>query len=148
MKRLIILLMLLSPVAASAQNDAYKALFDSCVGQNGYSTVQVSKQMLRMMDSNYNAVLASIDGVMSITFDSDDKAAIKEFRDRCNQMIERSGLSVMMSTNDDEQSVSIYTSTENNRIKELIVLKISDSEIVVVDVVGDLTIKQISQLNM
>lgn len=148
MKRLIILLLMLSPLAAVAQNDAYKALFDGCVGREGYSTVQVSKQMLRMMDSNYNAALASIDGVMSITFDSVDASAMADFRKKCDQMLERSGLSAMMSTNDGEQSVKIYTLTVDDRIKEVIVVTISQSEAVVVDVVGDLTMKQISQLNL
>lgn len=148
MKRLIILLLMLSPLAAVAQNDAYKALFDGCVGREGYSTVQVSKQMLRMMDSNYNAALASIDGVMSITFDSADASAMADFRKKCDQMLERSGLSAMMSTNDGEQSVKIYTLTVDDRIKEVIVVTISQSEAVVVDVVGDLTMKQISQLNL
>lgn len=141
-------MLILSPLAAVAQNDAYKALFDGCVGQEGYSTVQVSKQMLRMMDSNYNTALASIDGVMSITFDSADTAAMAEFRRRCNQMIERSGLSVMMSTDDGDKSVSIYTLTVNNRIKEVIVMTFSSTEAAVVDVVGDLTMKQITQLNL
>ena len=87
MKKFIILLLMLSPLAAAAQNDAYKALFDDCVGRDGYSTVQVSKQMLRMMDSNYNMALASIDGVMSVTFDSDDAEAMEAFRKRCDQML-------------------------------------------------------------
>jgi len=148
MKRLIILVLMLSPLAAVAQNDAYKALFDSCVGREGYSTVQVTKQMLRMMDSNYNAALAAIDGVMSITLNSADASAIAEFRKRCNRMIERSGLSVMMSTNDGGQSVNIYTLTVDDRIKEVIVMTFSSSAVAVVDVVGDLTMKQISQLNL
>ncbi|MDE6140225.1 MAG: DUF4252 domain-containing protein [Alistipes sp.] len=146
MKKFIILLLMLSPLAAAAQNDAYKALFDDCVGRDGYSTVQVSKQMLRMMDSNYNMALASIDGVMSVTFDSDDAEAMEAFRKRCDQMLDRSGLSVMVSTNDGKQSVKIYTLTVEEKIKEVIVMTCSCSEIVVVDVVGDLSLKQISQL--
>ncbi len=148
MKRLIVLLLMLSPLAAVAQNDAYKALFDSCVGREGYSTVQVTKQMLRMMDSSYNQTLASIDGVMSITLDSADASAIAEFRKRCDRMIGQSGLSVMMSANDGGDSVNIYTRTVDGRIKEVIVMTFSSSSVVVVDVVGDLTMKQISQLNL
>lgn len=149
MKRLIILLLMLSPLAAVAQNDAYKALFDSCVGREGYSTVQVTKQMLRMMDnSKYNLTLASIDGVMSITLDSADASAIAEFRKRCDRMIEQSGLSVMMSANGGGEAVNIYTLTVDDRIKEVIVMSFSSSSAAVVDVVGDLTIKQISQLNL
>lgn len=147
MKKLIILLLMLSPLAVSAQNDAYKTLFDDCVGRDGYSTVQVSKDMLRIMDSDYNLALASIDGVMSITFNSDDPAAVEAFRKRCDQMLDRSGLSVMVSTNDGTQAVKIYTSTVEDKIKEVIVLTCSPSETVVVDVVGNLTLKQISRLN-
>ncbi len=146
MKRLIILLLMLSPLAASAQNEAYKTLFDECIGRDGYSTVQVSKQMLRMMDSDYNLALASIDGIMSITFSSDDSAAAAAFRKRCDQMLDRSGLSVMVSTNDGVQAVKIYTWTVEDKIKEVIVVTCSPSETVVVDVVGDLTLKQISRL--
>lgn len=147
MKKLIILLLMLSPLAVSAQNDAYKTLFDDCVGRDGYSTVQVSKDMLRIMDSDYNLALASIDGVMSITFNSDDPAAVEAFRKRCDLMLDRSGLSVMVSTNDGTQAVKIYTSTVEDKIKEVIVLTCSPSETVVVDVVGNLTLKQISRLN-
>lgn len=148
MKKLIILMLMLSPLAAVAQNEAYKALFDECVGRDGYSTVQVSKQMLRMMDSDYNLALASIDGIMSITFSSDDSAAVAAFRKRCDQMLDRSGLSVMVSTNDGVQAVKIYTWTVEDKIKEVIVVTCSPSETVVVDVVGDLTLKQISRLNL
>ena len=147
MKKLIILLLMLSPLAVSAQNDAYKTLFDDCVGRDGYSTVQVSKDMLRIMDSDYNLALASIDGVMSITFNSEDSAAVEAFRNRCDYMLDRSGLSVMVSTNDGTQAVKIYTSTVEDKIKEVIVLTCSPSETVVVDVVGNLTLKQISRLN-
>ncbi len=147
MKKLIILLLMLSPLAVSAQNDAYKTLFDDCVGRDGYSTVQVSKDMLRIMDSDYNLALASIDGVMSITFNSDDSAAVEAFRKSCDLMLDRSGLSVMVSTNDGTQAVKIYTSTVEDKIKEVIVLTCSPTETVVVDVVGNLTLKQISRLN-
>lgn len=147
MKKLIILLLMLSPLAVSAQNDAYKTLFDDCVGRDGYSTVQVSKDMLRIMDSDYNLALASIDGVMSITFNSEDPAAVEAFRKRCDLMLDRSGLSVMVSTNDGTQAVKIYTSTVEDKIKEVIVLTCSPTETVVVDVVGNLTLKQISRLN-
>ena len=147
MKKLIILLLMLSPLAVSAQNDAYKTLFDDCVGRDGYSTVQVSKDMLRIMDNDYNLALASIDGVMSITFNSDDPAAVEAFRKRCDRMLDQSGLSVMVSTNDGTQAVKIYTSTVEDKIKEVIVLTCSPSETVVVDVVGNLTLKQISRLN-
>lgn len=147
MKKLIILLLMLSPLAVSAQNDAYKTLFDDCVGRDGYSTVQVSKDMLRIMDNDYNLALASIDGVMSITFNSEDPAAVEAFRKRCDLMLDRSGLSVMVSTNDGTQAVKIYTSTVEDKIKEVIVLTCSPTETVVVDVVGNLTLKQISRLN-
>ncbi len=147
MKKLIILLLMLSPLAVSAQNDAYKTLFDDCVGRDGYSTVQVSKDMLRIMDSDYNLALASIDGVLSITFNSEDPAAVEAFRKRCDRMLDQSGLSVMVSTNDGTQAVKIYTSTVEDKIKEVIVLTCSPSETVVVDVVGNLTLKQISRLN-
>ena len=147
MKKLIILLLMLSPLAVSAQNDAYKTLFDDCVGRDGYSTVQVSKDMLRIMDSDYNLALASIDSVMSITFNSEDSAAVEAFRKRCDQMLDRSGLSVMVSTNDGTQAVKIYTSTVEDKIKEVIVVTCSPTETVVVDVVGNLTLKQISRLN-
>lgn len=146
MKRLIILLLMLSPLVASAQNEAYKTLFDECIGRDGYATVQVSKQMLRMMDSDYNLALASIDGLMSITFKSEDSAAVEAFRKRCDQMLDRSGLSVMVSTNDGVQAVKIYTLTVEDKIKEMIVFTCSPSKTVVVDVVGDLILKQISQL--
>ncbi len=147
MKKLIILLLMLSPLAVSAQNDAYKTLFDDCVGRDGYSTVQVSKDMLRIMDNDYNLALASIDGVMSITFNSEDPAAVEAFRKRCDLMLDRSGLSVMVSTNDGTQAVKIYTSTVEDKIKEVIVVTCSPTETVVVDVVGNLTLKQISRLN-
>ena len=84
---------------------------------------------------------------MSITFISEDSAAVEAFRKRCDQMLDRSGLSVMVSTNDGTQAVKIYTSTVEDKIKEVIVLTCSPSETVVVDVVGNLTLKQISRLN-
>ncbi len=72
---------------------------------------------------------------------------IEAFRKRCDQMLDRSGLSVMVSTNDGTQAVKIYTSTVEDKIKEVIVLTCLPTETVVVDVVGNLTLKQISRLN-
>ncbi len=53
----------------------------------------------------------------------------------------------MVSTNDGTQAVKIYTSTVEDKIKEVIVVTCSPTETVVVDVVGNLTLKQISRLN-
>lgn len=150
MKKLIILALMISPLAAVAQNDAYKTLFNSCTGRKNFSTVHVTKQMLMMMSGNkFNFGLSSIDNVMSITMNDAEEANIEEFKEKIDKMLEESGLSVMMVSSNGDKSISIYyTSTSNGKITEMIISTISRNEVVVVDLVGQISPEQISQLNL
>ena len=128
MKRLIILIMMLLPISVMAQSVEFKEIMTEYSTKEDCTTIHISNALLETMNVSINANDMHVISV-------ENKALIQQFRKQMASVV--APLTVMMSVNSGGESVSIYHRSENDCIKELVIITQENDTCVVVYITGD-----------
>ena len=99
MRRLVLLIMLFVPLIASAQEEQLRKIYDNYLQEPGFTTVQLSKEMLKQM-----GVKGNIETMTAIS--TEDKDLLVGFCDDVQQFL--SEQQIEMSFVNDGKRVSIH----------------------------------------
>lgn len=128
MKRLILLIALLLPLGAMAQQRSFEELSKRYSTEKGCTTIELSEAMLSSMGANEGVERMQVIAV-------EQASLIEEFRASISEITE--GLEVMMSVNSGGESVAIYArSDERKQVVELIVATFEGDTGVLVRICG------------
>lgn len=138
MKRLILLIMILLPVSVVAQDIGFESIMKEYSSKEDCTTINISNAIFESMNISINA-----DAMYVISVEN--SVLIPAFK---RQMAEVTApLKLMMSVNSGDESVNIYLRSENNNIKEMIIITSEKDSCVAIRIVGDnLEINQIDSL--
>ena len=130
MRRLVLLIMLLVPLFASAQEEQLRKIYDTYQQKPGFTTVQLSKEMLRQM-----GVKSGIETMLAISTEDKDKIA-----DFCNDVQQYLSIhqTVMSFVNDGKQ-VSIHrcdTTGNGKWMTRIFIFTRSDSSAIFITLKG------------
>ena len=128
MKRLIILIMTLLPISVMAQSVEFKEIITEYSTKEDCTTIHISNALFETMNVSINANDMHVISV-------ENKELIPQFRKQMASIV--APLTVMMSVNSGGESVSIYHRSENNCIKELVIITQEEDTCVVVYITGD-----------
>ena len=128
MKRLIILIMMLLPISVMAQSVEFKEIMTEYSTKEDCTTIHISNALFETMNVSINANDMHVISV-------ENKALIQQFRKQMASVV--APLTVMMSVNSGGESVSIYHRSENDCIKELVIITQEEDTCVVVYITGD-----------
>ena len=128
MKRLIILIMMLLPISVMAQSVEFKEIMTEYSTKEDCTTIHISNALFETMNVSINANDMHVISV-------ENKALIQQFRKQMASVV--APLTVMMSVNSGGESVNIYHRSENNCIKELVIITQEEDTCVVVYITGD-----------
>ena len=128
MKRLIILIMMLLPISVMAQSVEFKEIMTEYSTKEDCTTIHISNALFETMNVSINANDMHVISV-------ENKALIQQFRKQMASVV--APLTVMMSVNSGGESVSIYHRSENDCIKELVIITQENDTCVVVYITGD-----------
>lgn len=128
MKRLLLLVALSLPLMALAQPTGFGKLIKKYQSKQGYTTIELSKDMLRTMGAS-----DGIEQMMAITADNSQSS------DEFTQDIEAitKDMNTMLSVNSNDSTVNIYSRADKQgRVCELVIHTADGYSIVAVNLTG------------
>lgn len=147
MKKIIIMQFLLCLcLSASAQ----KALFDKYSDAKGVSSVYISKAMLGMAaglkagKSDIGKIASRLDHLQILTFER--PSMIRTVRKEAVEAFRKEGFEQIMQVKDDGDNVTIYLKTHKNKKNEFVLFNVSEDELEIINVLGNVTLKEIKGL--
>jgi hypothetical protein len=120
--------MMLLPISAMAQSVEFKEIMTEYSTKEDCTTIHISNALFETMNVSINANDMHVISV-------ENKELIPQFRKQMTSVV--APLTVMMSVNSGDESVNIYHRSENNCIKELVIITQEEDTCVVVYITGD-----------
>lgn len=145
-KILIIQLLLCLCLSASAQ----KALFNKYCDAKGVTSVYISKAMLGMAaglkagKSDISKIASRLDHLQILTFER--PSMIRTVRKEAVEAFRKEGFEQIMQVKDDGDNVTIYLKTHKNKKNEFVLFNVSEDELEIINVLGNVTLKEIKGL--
>lgn len=128
MKRLIILLTILLPISAIAQETTFESLFKEYSTKENCTTINISNAMLRSMEVNIDAEYMQVIAV-------ENSELIPTFNSQANDIMSRH--EVIMSVNTSDKSVEIrQNKNKNGMVTEIFILVCDKGESILMHIAG------------
>lgn len=147
MKKIIIMQFLLCLcLSASAQ----KALFDKYSDAKGVSSVYISKAMLGMAaglkagKSDISKIAGRLDHLRILSVER--PSLIRTVKKEAVETFRKEGFEQIMQVKDDGDNVTIYHKTHKNKKNEFVLLNVSEDELEIINVLGNVTLREIKDL--
>ena len=149
------LLLITITLQALSQGDPVKQLFDRYAGKEGYTTVYISSKMFSMFsqadidDPEFNTLMKNLKSIRILA--QDEGAGRTEKVDFYKEVIGKlppEEYEELMTVTEPGQKVKFLVKEENGKIAELLmVVGGSNTENVLIDIRGNIDLKQIAQLS-
>ena len=141
-----------------AQNRAVDRLFDKYAGQDGYTTVYISKYMFQMFQNlediedeeiaEIQSVFGKLDGIKILAVD--DEAKIGKgvnFYDEIMKDLNRNDYEELMVVKDSESDVVFLAKEEDGVIVELLLIVGGDSDNALIVITGEINLSTIGKIS-
>ena len=154
MKRILILLLVVLPFLARAQNVSWR-FFDRYSKAEGFSCVQLERKMMRMMsrqaaekgDKKLAELLDGIQYIRIMALDGGDRTHfLKDAEEHASDPVFKFQL-VMSESSDGQTTRSYLREAVFNNYSELLMLTYGPKETVAVNIYGRFDLKQVSRLS-
>ncbi|PKP31642.1 MAG: hypothetical protein CVU00_12445 [Bacteroidetes bacterium HGW-Bacteroidetes-17] len=153
----LILALIMFPLMLSAQSSSIDKLFDKYSGQDGFTSVNISKSMFAFFakmegieDSDLNqmqGVLDNLDGLKILSCDSQNSTRLEEFRKSLNASLKDKNFEELMVMKENGQEVKFMTKTVGKDIVELMLVASENGEVTVLSFFGIIDLQAISKLS-
>jgi outer membrane lipoprotein-sorting protein len=148
------LLLIIMAVQGFSQKDPVERIFEKYGGREGYTTVYISSKMFSMFseadieDPEFNELMKNLKSIRILA--QDEGAGRTEKADFYKEVV--SGLSTeeyeeLMTVTEPGQKIRFLVKEEKGKISELLMIVGGDSDNVLIDIRGNINMKQISQLS-
>jgi hypothetical protein len=157
--KMMITALFLIPMMAGAQS-AYDKFFEKYAGQDGYTSVNVTKEMFQMFasmgDSKDTSVvemkkaIEKLTGLRVLTCNADSVKPGKAtaFYSEAAALFTSPAYKELMTVNDDGENVRFLTKTSSDgKISEMIMLIRDKHEVVIMSITGTIDLSSISKLS-
>ena len=145
-KILIIQLLLCLCLSVSAQN----ALFNKYRDAKVVTSVYISKTMLSLAGnfkagkSDISKIASRLDHLQILTFER--PSMIRTVRKEAVEAFRKEGFEQIMQVKDDGDNVTIYLKTHKNKKNEFVLFNVGEDELEIINVLGNVTLKEIKGL--
>jgi len=157
--KIIVLAFIFLPALMNAQSPMDK-LFDKYAGQEGYTSVNISKDMFQMFanmadpkDTNMREMKKMMDGltgmkVVTCKVDSVSPAKSLAFYKETNAAFPNSSYGILMTVNEDGQDIRfLYKPIGGKEITEFVMLAKGKHEVVAMSLTGNIDLSSLSKLS-
>lgn len=119
MKRLILLVMMLLPMAAMANQPEFEELCEQYANVEGVTAMNLDGKMIQMMAGEFAEATEFIENIIVII--SENKKQSNKIIKRSAKIIKKLNLKPILSANDDGSMVDIYCVGEGDVVNDLII---------------------------
>lgn len=152
MKRILILILLVMPVLARAQNTS-REFFNRYAQADGFTSVQLERKMMRMMsrqaaEKGDEKLAELLDGIQYIRIVALNGGDAEQFVRDAEALVSEpgSGFQLVMSEGEAKQTTQFYLRNEY-LCSELLMLTSGSRETVVVNIYGEFDLQQVARLS-
>lgn len=143
-----LLVVALLPAFAFAQNSAVEKLFAKYGGQDGFTTVTINGNLLKMAaemsdDQEGTEVLNKINTVKIL---AQEGGSASNFYDEVMSELKRDAYEELMTVNSDDEDVIFLVRKSGDRISEFLLVVGGNDENAVIYIGGDMSMKDIAKL--
>ena len=153
MKTIILLAsMLTAPFYSGAQNSPFLDIYEKYYGQDGYTTISVSKHMFELFakiepdedSQDFHEVVSGLEGIKVLTTDGDNaKGLYKEAKG----VIPSGKYKELMEIKEGDEEILFYINEKDGKISELVMILDGDEEAVIMTLFGTIDLAKISKLS-
>lgn len=150
-KYFILLLMILAPLAASAQHKAVEQLFQKYSGKEGFTSVVITKNMFQLFANVENAendeFLKAVKNLEFIKILSANTGADgKTFYQEILKLIPEKDFKELMVIQDADEQVKFLTAEKDGVIKDLLMVSGGKEESIVIWMAGIIDMKTVAKI--
>ncbi|MDF1549189.1 MAG: DUF4252 domain-containing protein [Bacteroidales bacterium] len=156
MKKVNLILLFMIPVLAFAQKSQLNTFFDKYSGQEGYTSVHITKYMFQLFekvsdekeDKEFKDVTSKLDAIKILAIDSKaDEVSQKAFKNELIQKLPKSIYKDLMIIKEGKKEITFMIREEGNKISELVMFVDEPNESALIFLEGDIDLKKISKLS-
>lgn len=153
MKKIMIILAIMGMVGTTfAQKDPVSAVFDKYAGTEGFTTVNISGDMLNMMtkaeeerrDTSFQSKLSEIK--ILVREKTCDESAAPDFKTEVLDKIDKKVYKEMMTVKQEDENVIILVKESGGRISELLLVVSGKNDNVLIQAKGDMLLSEMADL--
>lgn len=156
MKKILIILVLMSPAVLFAQNSQLNTFFDKYSGQEGYTSVYITKYMFDLFakitdeqeDKEFHELTSKLNSIKILTADSAKEVNTgKKFEKELLKILPKTNYKDLMIVKDGKQNIRFLIREEKSKIAELVMIVTGQGDAVLMFLEGDIDLKSISKLS-
>ena len=156
MKNLIVsILFFLVPFVNPAQSSQVEKLFDKYSGQEGYTSVHITKYMFDMFakiadeeeDKSFKEVTSNLTAIKIITVDNQYTNRTEDFYAEISRVISAPIYQDLMIVKDGSEEIKFLVKDANNTISELVMIVSEEGGGTMISLLGNINLKDISKLS-
>ena len=156
MKKVSLILLFMIPVLAFSQKSPLNQLFDKYSGQEGYTSVHITKYMFQLFaeisndkeDKEFKDVTSKLSAIKILALSDDaSENQKKSFKSDLIKNLPKSVYKDLMIIKDGKKEVSFMIKEEGNKISELVMFVDENNESTLIYLDGDINLKNISKLS-
>ena len=154
--KFLILVILLIPFLTMAQETPANKFFEKYSGQEGYTSVYITKYMFELFakisneddDKEFKDVTSNLNSIKILTIDSAlNTKNERKFDKELSSLLPRSTYKDLMIVKDGKQTVKFLINEKNDKISEFLMIVYGDSDPVLIFLEGDIDLKKVSKLS-
>lgn len=153
----LILVLVMFPLILSAQSSSIDKLFEKYSGQDGFTSVNISKSMFAFFakmegieDKDFNemqSVIDNLNGLKILTCDSRNPERLENFRNGVTKILNDKNFEELMVMKESGKEVKFMIKNEGDDIVELLLIANEDNEVAVISFFGLIDLQAISKLS-
>jgi len=156
MKKLLIIILLMFPIMTFAQKSQLNAFFDKYSGQEGYTSVHITKYLFQMFakisndqeDKEFKEVTSKLTAIKILTIDSALNVTKKiDFGNELKKILPSSDYKDLMIVKDGKKTISFVIKETNDKISELVMTISGPGSPVLIFLEGDIDLANMSKLS-
>ena len=155
MKRIIIIMALIMPLIAIAQESKLDSFFNKYSGQEGYSSVYITQYMFDLLkkvnnaeeEKEYDDITSHLTGIKILTVSEGNSARKDAFLKKLNELLPEDQYKKLMVVKEGKETITFLIKENGEKISEFVMKIEEGNEPGIILLEGDMTLRQISQLS-
>ena len=156
MKKLLIIILLILPVLAFSQKSQINVFFDKYSGQEGYTSVYITKYLFQMFakisndkeDKEFKDITSKLTSIKILTVDSALNATKKvDFSNELKKILPQSDYKDLLIVKDGKKTISFVIKEKNDKISELVMTISGPDSPVLIFLEGEIDLANMSKLS-
>ena len=153
----LILILVMFPLILSAQSSSIDKLFDKYSGEEGFTSVNISKSMFAFFaklegieDDDFNEmqeVIDNLNGLKILSCNSRDMDQLEDFRNGITKILNDKNFEELMVMKESDKEVKFMIKNEGEDIIELLLIAVEEDEIAIISFFGLIDLQAISKLS-